>query len=158
MNHNQPSTACFRRSILLSQGLLALFTVAVAFLDIRCQWFWGWASGAGILGTVNDTDKYLFLGCLFGCSLPAYVLLYSMHILLKRVQHGSVFTPENVRLLRTVSLCCFLAALLCLVSGLRFPVLLVITASAGFVGLIVRIVKNVFQQALRMKDELDFTV
>lgn len=158
MIDNQASTAGVRRSILLSQGLLALFTIAVAFLDIRCQWFWGWASGAGILGTVNDTDKYLFLGCQFGCSVPAYVLLYSMHVLLKHVQRGFVFTRENVRLLGIVSLCCFFAALLCLAFSWRFPVLLVITASAGFVGLIVRIVKNVFQQALRMKDELDFTV
>lgn len=158
MIDNQASTAGVRRSILLSQGLLVLFTAAVVFLDIRCQWFWGWISGSGILGTVKESDKYLFLGCLFGCSLPAYVLLYSMHILLKRVQNGSVFTPENVRLLGIVSLCCFLAALLCLVSSWRFPVLLVITVAAGFVGLIVRIVKNVFQQALRMKDELDYTV
>ena len=158
MIHNQTSTTGVHRSILLSQGLLVLFTAAVVFLDIRCQWFWGWISGSGILGTVNGTDKYLFLGCLFGCSIPAYVLLYSMHILLKRVQQGSVFTPENVRLLGIVSLCCFLAALLCLASSWRFPVLLVVTVAAGFVGLIVRIVKNVFQQALRMKDELDFTV
>lgn len=158
MIDNQASTAGVRRSILLSQGLLVLFTAAVVFLDIRCQWFWGWISGSGILGTVKESDKYLFLGCLFGCSLPAYVLLYSMHILLKRVQNGSVFTPENVRLLGTVSLCCFLAALLCLASSWRFPVLLVVTVAAGFVGLIVRIVKNVFQQALRMKDELDYTV
>ena len=158
MIDNQASTAGVRRSILLSQGLLVLFTAAVVFLDIRCQWFWGWISGSGILGTVKESDKYLFLGCLFGCSLPAYVLLYSMHILLKRVQNGSVFTPENVRLLGIVSLCCFLAALLCLAFSWRFPVLLVITVAAGFVGLIVRIVKNVFQQALRMKDELDYTV
>ena len=158
MIHNQASTTGVHRSILLSQGLLALFTAAVVFLDIRCQWFWGWFSRSGILGTVNGTDKYLFLGCLFGCSIPAYVLLYSMHILLKRVQQGSVFTPENVRLLGIVSLCCFLAALLCLASSWRFPVLLVVTVAAGFVGRIVRIVKNVFQQALRMKDELDFTV
>ncbi len=158
MIHNQTSTTGVHRSILLSQGLLVLFTAAVVFLDIRCQWFWGWISGSGILGTVNGTDKYLFLGCLFGCSIPAYVLLYSMHILLKRVQQGSVFTPENVRLLGIVSLCCFLAVLLCLASSWRFPVLLVVTVAAGFVGLIVRIVKNVFQQALRMKDELDFTV
>lgn len=158
MIENQASTASVRRSILLSQGLLVLFAAAVVFLDIRCQWFWGWVSGSGILGAVNGTEKNLFLGCLFGCSLPAYVLLYSMHILLKRVQHGFVFTHENVRLLWIVSLCCFFAALFCLAFSWRFPVLLVITAASGFVGLIVRIVKNVFQQALRMKDELDFTV
>ena len=158
MIDNQTSNAVVRRSILLSQGLLVLFTAAVIFLDIRCQWFWGWVSGSGILGTVNGTDKYLFLGCLFGCSIPAFVLLYSMHILLKRVQHGAVFTMENVKLLGIVSRCCFLAALLCLVVGFRFHVLLIITVAAGFVGLIVLIVKNVFFQAIHMKNELDFTV
>ena len=41
MIDNQASTAGVRRSILLSQGRLVLFTAAVVFLDIRCQWFWG---------------------------------------------------------------------------------------------------------------------
>ena len=158
MIDNQASNRNIRRSILLSQGLLAVFTAAVAFLDIRCMWFWEWTSGAGVLGTVGEMDQYWFLGCLFACSIPAYILLYSMHILLKRVKQGAVFTRENVRLLGIVSLCCFLAALLCLAFSWRFPVLLVITAAAGFVGLIVRIVKNAFQQALSMKDELDLTV
>ncbi len=30
--------------------------------------------------------------------------------------------------------------------------------AAGFMALIVRIVKNVFEQAIRMKDELDYTI
>ena len=33
-----------------------------------------------------------------------------------------------------------------------------IAIAAGFMGLIVRIVKNVFEQAITMKDELDLTV
>ena len=158
MIDNQASNRNIRRSILLSQGLLAVFTAAVAFLDIRCMWFWEWTSGAGVLGTVGEMDQYWFLGCLFACSIPAYILLYSMHILLKRVQHGAVFTMENVKLLGIVSRSCFLAALLCLVVGFRFRVLLIITIAAGFVGLIVLIVKNVFFQAIQMKNELDFTV
>lgn len=147
-----------RRSIFLSRGLLVLFTAALILLDLRFQWFWEWISGAGILGTPDSTDRALFLGCLFGCSVPAYVLLCSMHFLLKHIQEGNVFTAQNIRLLGIVSLCCFLAALFCLGLSWRFPVLLVVTAAAGFVGLIVRIVKNVFQQALSMKDELDLTV
>ena len=35
---------------------------------------------------------------------------------------------------------------------------LFIALAAGFTGLIVRVVKNVFQQAIAMKDELDLTV
>lgn len=158
MIDNQASNGNVSRSILLSQGLLVVFTAAVAFLDIRCMWFWEWVSGAGIFGTVGKPDQYWFLGCLFACSIPAYILLYSMHVLLKRLQQGSVFTGENVKLLRIVSWCCFFAAFLCLGFGFRFPILLVITAAASFVGLIVLVVKNVFQQAIRMKDELDLTV
>ena len=50
------------------------------------------------------------------------------------------------------------AALLCLVSALYYPSFLLITAAAGFMCLIVRVVKNVFQQAIAMKSELDLTI
>jgi hypothetical protein len=36
--------------------------------------------------------------------------------------------------------------------------MLVIAGAAGFMGLIVRIVKNIFRQAIDMKNELDYTV
>jgi hypothetical protein len=39
-----------------------------------------------------------------------------------------------------------------------YPLLLLVAIAAGFMGLIVRIVKNAFQQAIAMKDELDYTV
>ena len=155
---SNPNVSSLTPSIRMSRVLVAVFTAAVAFLDIRCLWLFRWASEAGILGAVTAADRYLFLGCLFGCSIPAYLLLLDLHRLLKQIQQGQVFTPVNVALLKTISRCCFAAAALCLVFGIRFPVLLVITAAAGFVGLIVRIVRNAFEQALSMKAELDLTV
>ena len=155
MNQN---TTIIRRSIRLSQGLLAVFAAATVFMDLRCLWVFQWAAEKGILGQYGQTDRPLFLACLLGCSVPAYILIYSMFRLLRIVERGEVFTRRSIGLLNAVSLCCFAAALICLGFGLRFPVLLVVTVAAGFVGLIVRIVKNVFQQALAMKDELALVV
>ena len=73
-----------------------------------------------------------------------------------------MFVEENVKLLRAISWCCFGAAAATLVGGAAavklFLPLLVLAAAAAFMGLIVRIVKNVFQQAITMKSELDLTI
>ena len=61
-------------------------------------------------------------------------------------------------LLRAVSWCCAAVAAVCLLSAGYYLPFLVAAMAAAFMALIVRIVKNVFQQAVRMKDELDYTV
>lgn len=45
-----------------------------------------------------------------------------------------------------------------LLAGLWYLPFFVAAMAAAFMALIVRIVKNAFQQALLMKDELDYTV
>lgn len=143
------------KSILLSRAMVYLFAAAVIAVDIAGPWVCRW------LVTIlphTDPSFSILLGCLYVCSIPAFLLLYSMHRLLRNLQKGMIFTPENVKLLRAVSYCCFCAGLVCLCCSFCFPSLLIVTLAAGFVGLIVRIVKNVFQQAIEMKDELDLTV
>ena len=93
-------------------------------------------------------------------SVFAWITLAQLWRLLGNLRQGLVFTRENVRLLRIVSWCCVGAAIVCLLSlpWLWFLPVLVVAAAAGFMAMIVRIVKNVFQQAIAMKDELDLTV
>ena len=47
---------------------------------------------------------------------------------------------------------------LCLVSCLYYLPFIAVAIAAGFMALIVRIVKNIFQQAIDMKAELDLTI
>ena len=56
-------------------------------------------------------------------------------------------------------LCCALAAVICIPAGavLYFP-FACMGIAAGFMALIVQVLKNTFAQAVRMKDELDLTV
>lgn len=144
------------RSIAISRGLLRLFALALAVLD------WAiWPISAFLRKTMplfTQSDAYILAVCLYLCNVPGFLLLYDMERLLKNLRNGKVFVPENVSLLRRISWCCFIAALLCLAGCLRIRVLGCITIAAGFMGLVVRIVRNVFAQAIPMRDELDLTV
>ena len=57
-----------------------------------------------------------------------------------------------------MSLCCAAAALICVGGCFFYLPFLIAVAAAGFMALIVRIVRNVFQKALDMKNELDLMI
>ena len=142
------------KSILLSRAFVIAFALALLALDVFCyplahRYFgMGWRQVVSAVVTV-------YVGSVF-----AWLALVELWRLLGNLRQGLVFTQENVRLLRIVSWCCVGAAIVCLLSlpWLWFLAVIVVAAAAGFMALIVRIVKNVFQQAIAMKDELDLTV
>lgn len=145
------------RSILLSRILLFLFAAALTVLDFICLWISLSGRSPGMLFPLEKIQAITV--CLLLSSIPGFRLLWCMNRLLKNLRAALVFVPENVRLLRSVSYCCFFAALICAAFAAGFLVTLwIVVMAAGFVGLIVRIVKNVFEQAIVMQDELDFTV
>ena len=70
-----------------------------------------------------------------------------------------VFVPENVTALRRISWCCAGAAVLCLAAVfICYRPFAVLAVAAGFMALLVRVLKNAFAQAVRMKNELDYTI
>lgn len=78
--------------------------------------------------------------------------------LLFRVRDGRVFTSETVALIRCISWCCILlGAVLCLI-GLYFTLAFLIAGLAIFLGLCLRVVKNVIEEAVEIKSENDLTV
>ncbi len=143
------------KSITLSQLCLLGFALLLLALDLGAYWLSAWFTGlrqmAAPLNLALMTTVYL-------CSVFAWPLLWSMWRLLGNLRRELVFVPENVRRLRAVSWCCVGAALICLASCLYYLPFLFVAAAAGFMALIVRIVKNVFEQAIAMKAELDLTI
>ena len=83
--------------------------------------------------------------------------------LLKKVKRLQVFTPQAVALLRGISWCCFVECiLLATVGNLLFapfgPIITSVAAVAAFLGIVLRVVKNVIEQATAIKTENDFTI
>ena len=79
--------------------------------------------------------------------------------LLLLVRRHLVFTDGAVSCLRTISWCCFIEAGLFVVNGvLFFGIDLILAFVAGFLGLVLRVVKNVIEEAVALKAENDFTI
>lgn len=143
------------KSVRLSQLCVVVFAVLLLALDGGCYW----AVGAFIrLRNMHWQIGILMMLTIYLCSIFGWLLLVRLWRLLRNIQRGLVFEEENVSLLRAVSWCCVGACVICLASTLYYLPFLVVSIAAGFMALIVRIVKNVFQQAIAMKTELDFTV
>lgn len=90
--------------------------------------------------------------------VPSFAAFWFLLRLLVNISRGQVFVEANVRCLRLLSWACFLAAGICVVSAFYYISYWFVAAMAGFMGLILRVVKNVFAEAVAIKQENDFTI
>ena len=92
------------------------------------------------------------------CAAFGFVILFVLNKLIKNIGSEKVFIDENVKLLKILSYCCFAIAVVTLICA-RFRILVfVITFAAAFIGLILRVIKNCFTEAIRLREENDFTI
>ena len=132
-------------------GFLGLIAMAVllTILLVREDTF---PFGAGTARTWMALRYFLML-------IPVGVADGFLVKLLLLVKRHLVFTDGAVSCLRTISWCCFIEAGLFVVSGvLFFGIDLVLAFVAGFLGLVLRVVKNVIEEAVALKAENDFTI
>lgn len=143
------------RSIVLSQFCVGAFALLLLTIDILGYWLVGFFIQ---LRNMNWQLGAVILAAVYLCSVFAWIVLWRLWKLLGNIKAGRVFIPENISHMRTVSWCCAAVALACLLAGLAYLPFFICAMASAFMALIVRIVKNAFQQARLMKDELDFTV
>ncbi len=143
------------KSLLLSRIAVIFFALLLLTLDLFCVRLSVFF--IGIRQMPEQDITYLAL-TLYLCSIPGWLCLISLWQLLGAIRRGEVFTGENVRRMRHVSWCCAAASLITLVSSLYYLPFIIAAAAMAFMALIVRIVKNAFDQALSMKSELDLTI
>lgn len=108
-----------------------------------------------ILSPENQYYFYLTLELCMGVGL---VILFFLRRLIKNIDNDETFDEENISILRIISWLCFLEAAILLVSTIYYYPWLFVAGLASFIGLIIRVIKNVFCQALLIKTENDFTI
>ena len=94
----------------------------------------------------------------YACAVPGLAAMIALNKLLKNIRKKEVFTEKNVKLLRLLSWCSFAVSGILFVSGFYYLMFLLIAFAAAFFGLILRVVKNVIEQAVIIKNENDFTI
>ncbi len=144
------------KSLKLSHFCVYLFMAIEVAVCVSAPWLFRWLVEVRAADLAGSFAYFLISG--YSLALPAAAALWGLHVLLRNIGEEEVFIPENVRILRALSWCCIAAGLICLVSSLYYMPYLIIAAAAAFVGLILRVVKNVFAEAVRIKNENDFTI
>jgi hypothetical protein len=119
-----------------------------------------------MLKELAQVNKYIIIP--FYLIVPAgYTALVCIDKLLTNIKKELVFDGANVRLLRIISWSCFYVAGVSLISFIiicsickmiESAGLLLLCAGAVFMGLVVRVVKNIFESAIEIKEENDMTI
>jgi hypothetical protein len=145
------------RSVLLSQICTRVIIVLAFLLAIILPWLClsGFFNGRALISSENT---YWLLPIYYAFCVPAISALYTLDRMLVAVKSGSVFTQNNVRYLRRISWCCFIAAAILLAASLVSVVFFVLAILAAFFGVVLRAVKNLFAAAVALQHENDLTI
>lgn len=135
-------------------GVTAGIFIGPWFITTWFTSFRGWsADSPGMVRMLT-----LFCSCFYPCTVPAYITLYSLIRLLFNIRNKQVFINQNVAYLRRISWCCYIVAAITLVAGVFYVPFLVVAVAAAFVGLMLRVVKNVMQRAVEIREENELTI
>ena len=100
----------------------------------------------------------IFSACFYPSTVFAYITLYNLLKLLFNIKNDDIFINMNVKYLRVISWCCFAVSVITLVGGAFYIPFCCISVAAAFVGLMLRVVKNVMQNAVEIKTENELTI
>lgn len=138
-------------SIFCTRLFFVLAVAAVIFAPQIVEWYFGNSPAA-------QNIHLAFRITIYCCAVPGLFLLLCLHRLLRNIRAGKVFEAGNVRLLRGISWLCVAVGMVTFASGFYYTSFFLVAAAAAFCGLIVRVVKNVFEQAIEIKTENDYTI
>ena len=99
-----------------------------------------------------------FVSCVYAAMIPAGIIVYMLNRLLSNIRKENVFEHDNVKCLRIISYCCFAVAAVSAVMTVWRLLALIVVLSFAVMGLLLRVLKNVFEQAVLLREENDLTV
>ncbi|MGN1315662.1 MAG: DUF2975 domain-containing protein [Acutalibacteraceae bacterium] len=148
MKHSEKSLKLTLTIVILLSALFAffLFTAPIIF-----PWYCE-------LAHKGETATKALIGVFYGCSPSAAITLIYVFKFLKNLEKGEVFTAKSVKYLRILSYTCLSAVPLSLPLCFYFIGAFPIPVAAGFMWLILRIIKNAFEYGSEIKNENDLTV
>lgn len=95
---------------------------------------------------------------LYAVLLPAFAADISLFALLSNIKNNRIFTLSSVSYLRIISWCCMIVGVIFFVLGFYYYMVFLISFASVFMGVILRVVKNVIEEATAIKSENDFTI
>lgn len=145
-----------KKSITLTKICIGIFGIGYICVLAFCPWLMKQFTIYSF--SARGKDAVFFMATVYSCAVPLGVILWCLYRLVMRIGADEIFTKKNIKALRTISWMCFLVTGICLISMSYYVFYLIIAACAAFMGLLIRVVKNVFVRAKELKEEIDFTI
>ena len=147
------------KSLILSRILVVCFTAMLFMMTFFVPFFADWCEGVSEgMGLIGGSVYIPMIVTLYVCEAFAFWAVFELNILLRNISAGEVFVERNTRCLRCISWACMLAGCAFTVMALWRFLLFLPAFFAVMFGLIMRVLKNVFEQAVEIKSENDFTI
>ena len=151
-----------KKSIILTKFcILALMVISVIMMfygRYLISRFLSMTGGAKI-NISKELSLYIITFISYMLGIIAQVTLFCMLKFVTNLEKDLVFIPQNIKWLRFISYGCLSAGLLLIIVTVVYHKLyLIFSLAALFMMLIVRVIKNAFEQAVKMKEELDLTI
>ena len=137
-------------SRILTDVCAGLALIFAFFVPGGAEWYNYISEPIGILSDRNVTIPMIVV--IYFC------VLWSLHKLLNNIAGEKVFIPENTSCLRAISWACMLAGFSMAVLALWRAIFVFFAFLLIFFGLVMRVLKNVFENAVEIKSENDFTI
>lgn len=148
------------KSLFLSRILTAVTTgmviIMTFFVPSIAKWYNEFSQGFGLFGDSGIVIPMCV--SIYICEVFALIALHSLHVLLANINREEVFTEQNTSCLRKISWACMFAGLVLFVFGLWRFIFILASFLAVMFGLVMRVLKNVFEKAVEIKSENDFTI
>lgn len=142
------------KSVYISIAFITLFALAMLFLTVTIPWL------VPFLCRIMERETLVsFMTVVAYMSLPAgWGAVWLLYELLFNVKKKHIFIDENVKFLRILSKLCFYVGCVSAVAMFQYLGFLFVSIAAFFIGLMVRVVRNIIQEAIEIKEENDMTV
>lgn len=129
------------------------FCVLLAVLMLTAKPILSW-----FYGPQGALSMKIIMIAFYVCCPAAWVALGGIIKLLKNILKEEIFCENTVFLIRLLSWCCAFVCVVCFGFGLRYFPLLIFSAGAGFMMLILRVLKSVMARATEIRKENELTV
>lgn len=148
------------KSLILSKICVYLFALTGVFICIFLPQWLKYVVESSRSPELFSSNISLLALLIIGYPLAAvcFKALFELHGLLISVEKGEVFSQANVIRLRLISWLCITASLMCLAASLFYYQLIIMFCIGAFMGLVLRVLKNVFASAVEIKEENDYTI
>ncbi len=110
---------------------------------------------------VAETSQHIRIPltvALYCAAVFVFAACCALDRLLSNIKKDVVFDPKNVKYLRYISWCCFATAVVFFVLTYFILLSFMISVAAVIFGLVIRVIKNLFCEAVEIKSENDLTI